>query len=107
MRTLSRGPELHLTNRSITHATGTHEPRQSEGTGPNASRRQRGHKGGGQDLDRVVNGLTDLGWPLLCNLGFSGAVGFCTGVATKVHCSLGAPGSLRRGSLHQDGAHGG
>ncbi len=31
-----------------------------------------------------MNGLADLGWPLLCNLGFSGAVGFCTGVALKV-----------------------
>jgi len=31
----------------------------------------------------VVNGLADLGWPLLSNLGFSGAAGFCTGVALK------------------------
>jgi len=28
--------------------------------------------------------LADLGWPLLSNLGFSGAAGFCTGVALKV-----------------------
>ena len=36
------------------------------------------------DTDRVVNGLADLGWPVLSNLGFSGAAGFCTGVALKV-----------------------
>lgn len=28
--------------------------------------------------------LSDLAWPLFCDLGFSGGIGFCAGIALKV-----------------------